>query len=51
MKIKEKEQLICTDHTVTQEKFQLEWDKQFEMYLTVPRPDEKDLGKYYVSES
>lgn len=51
MKIKEKEQLICIDHTVTQEKFQLEWDEQFEMYLTVPRPAEKDLGKYYASES
>lgn len=51
MKINQKEQLICTDHTVTQEKFQLEWNSQYEMYATTPRPDDKDLGKYYESES
>ena len=51
MKTDQKEQLTCIDHTVTKEKFYLEWDNLYEMYLTAPRPDEKDLGKYYESAS
>jgi len=51
VKTNSKDQLICVDHTVTQEKFHLEWDSQFEMYITNPRPDEKSLGKYYASTS
>lgn len=51
MKTKRKDQLTCIDHTVTKEKFHLEWDNKFEMYITTPRPDEKDLYKYYASEA
>lgn len=51
MKAKRKERLTCIDHTVTKEKFNLEWDDQFEMYITSPRPDEGELDKYYESEA
>lgn len=50
MKSKRKERLTCIDHTVTKETFHLEWDDKLEMYITSPRPDEKDLGRYYESE-
>lgn len=51
MKAKRKERLTCIDHTVTKEKFNLEWDSQSEMYITTPRPDERELFKYYASEA
>jgi len=50
LKSKRKERLTCIDHTVTKETFHLEWDGKLEMYITSPRPDENDLGRYYESE-
>jgi 2-polyprenyl-3-methyl-5-hydroxy-6-metoxy-1,4-benzoquinol methylase len=51
VKTDRREQLTCIDHTVSQEKFHLEWDAKYEMYITTPRPDDKDLGRYYESAS
>ena len=51
MKIKQAERLRCLDHTVSNEKFYLEWDSQFEMYITTPKPDDKELGRYYASDA
>lgn len=50
MKTKRNKKLVFIDHTVTKEKFHLEWDNRLEMYITSPRPDEDNLGKYYDSE-
>lgn len=49
MNTKRKNKLVFIDHTVTKEKFHLEWDNKLEMYITSPRPDENDLGNYYDS--
>ncbi len=40
----------CRDYTVSGEKFELHKDSDLDMLITVPKPDEKDLGKYYESE-
>lgn len=40
----------CKDHTVSGEKFQLLYDKEYDMLVTSPKPDENELGKYYESE-
>lgn len=51
MKTKQRERLRCLDHTVSNEKFDLEWDSKFEMYITTPKPDDKELGRYYASDA
>ena len=51
MKIKQGERLRCLDHTVSKEEFDLEWDSQFEMYITTPKPEDKELGRYYASDA
>lgn len=51
MNTNQREPLRCLDHTVSNEKFHLEWDSQFEMYITSPRPDDNELGKYYASDA
>jgi len=43
--------LICKDHTVTGEEFELIYNSDFEMYATHPQPNEKDLPTYYQSEN
>ncbi|PKV48743.1 methyltransferase family protein [Aquimarina sp. MAR_2010_214] len=40
----------CEDYTVSGEKFQLLYDKEYDMLVTSPKPNEKELGKYYESE-
>lgn len=51
MNTNQREPLRCLDHTVSKEKFHLEWDSQFEMYITSPRPNDNELGKYYASDA
>ena len=40
----------CKDYTVSGEKFQLLYDKEYDMLVTSPKPNENELGKYYESE-
>lgn len=40
----------CKDHTVSGEKFQLLYDLEYDMLITSPKPNEKNLHKYYESE-
>lgn len=42
--------LTCTDHTVSNEKFDLLMDKDLDMLITSPQPKAKDMGRYYESE-
>ncbi|WP_378180161.1 class I SAM-dependent methyltransferase [Aquimarina sp. SS2-1] len=42
--------LECKDHTVSKESFVLYKDKNLDLLITSPRPDESDLAKYYESE-
>ena len=46
----EKPVLICKDHTVTGETFQLRKAKDFDLLATFPRPDSEQLPAYYKSE-
>ena len=43
--------LSCKDHTVSHETFHIIKCQSCELAITSPRPDEKSLGKYYLSES
>ena len=43
--------ITCKDHTVTGEDFELLLDEDREMLITFPRPDKKNLPKYYKSEA
>ena len=43
--------ISAKDHLVSGEEFQLLYDSEFEMLVTDPRPENKDLGKYYESEN
>lgn len=40
----------CKDHTVSEEKFKLVYDAAYDMLITTPKPNEKELGSYYESE-
>ncbi|MDY8135328.1 class I SAM-dependent methyltransferase [Aquimarina sp. 2201CG5-10] len=40
----------CKDHTVSEEKFRLLYDIEYDMLVTSPKPNESELGKYYESE-
>ncbi|WP_103865114.1 class I SAM-dependent methyltransferase [Aquimarina sp. I32.4] len=40
----------CKDHTVSGEKFQLLYDKEYDMLITSPKPNNNELSKYYESE-
>lgn len=40
----------CKDHLVSGEKFDLLLDDSLDLLMTNPKPDDKDLGKYYESE-
>lgn len=42
--------LECKDHTVSGEQFQLYLDKEHDMLITLPKPEAKNLEKYYKSE-
>ena len=42
--------LVCKDHTVSRETFNLLIDKKSDFLITYPQPKEEDLGKYYESE-
>lgn len=42
--------LTCTDHTVSRETFTIVMCESCGFKFTNPRPEEKDLGKYYKSE-
>jgi 2-polyprenyl-3-methyl-5-hydroxy-6-metoxy-1,4-benzoquinol methylase len=42
--------LICKDHTVSGEKFQIRRDKELDLLATFPKPDEAKLPEYYKSE-
>ncbi len=42
--------LLCKDHTVSGEKFELIYDSDLEMYATHPQPNKEQLPAYYKSE-
>lgn len=42
--------LVCKDHTVSRETFQLLQCDQCGLVITTPRPDSDQLGRYYISE-
>ena len=42
--------LKCKDYTVTGEQFELVYDEKLDMLVTSPKPETKELGKYYESE-
>ena len=50
MESKKSKYLTCTDHTVSNEEFDLLFDQNLEMLITSPQPKTEDLGKYYESE-
>jgi len=41
--------LACKDYTVSRETFTIFIDKESELLITSPRPDDQDLGRYYES--
>ena len=43
--------LTCTDHAVSHETFQINRCTNCELLITSPRPADKDLGRYYLSDS
>lgn len=43
--------LTCKDHTVSQENFDLLYDKDLDMLITSPQPQPDQLGSYYESEA
>ncbi len=42
--------MVCKDHSVSGEEFQLLHDVKNDMLITSPKPSDQDLGKYYESE-
>ena len=50
MESKKRKYITCTDHTVSNEKFDLLIDKEIDMLVTFPQPKEEELGGYYESE-
>lgn len=44
------EKIVCKDHTVTSEKFELIFDSSLELYYTYPQPSKQSLPLYYKSE-
>ena len=42
--------LTVKDHSVSKETFELHYDQALDMLYTHPKPDEKELSKYYQSE-
>jgi len=44
------EKIVCKDHTVTSEKFELIFDSSLELYYTNPQPSKQSLPLYYKSE-
>ncbi len=42
--------IVCTDYSVSGEKFELIFDSSLELYATHPQPSEEDLPFYYKSE-
>ena len=43
--------LTCLDHSISRENFQLASCKKCHFILTTPRPDNTQLGKYYLSKA
>ena len=43
--------LICKDYTVSGKEFELVYNSDLEMYITHPKPSEKELPIYYKSEA
>lgn len=43
------EKIICKDHTVSHERFELQFDSSLEMYATHPQPTNEKLPHYYKS--
>jgi ubiquinone/menaquinone biosynthesis C-methylase UbiE len=41
--------LVCTDYTISQERFYLVTCSTCNLVITTPRPNNEDLGKYYQS--
>ena len=42
--------ITCQDYTVSNEKFDLIYDEQFDMLVTSPQPKKENLASYYESE-
>jgi len=43
--------LTCKDHTVSRETFTLFWDKNSDLLITLPKPEDNKLYKYYESDA
>lgn len=43
--------IVCKDHTVSREKFELIFDPSLELYYTHPQPSKQSLPHYYKSET
>lgn len=50
MESKKQKYVTCTDHTVSNEIFDLLIDNEIDMLVTFPHPKEEELGRYYESE-
>ena len=51
MENKREKYLTCKDHTVSQEDFDLLYDKDLDMLITSPQPEPDQLGAYYESDA
>ncbi|RUA06656.1 MAG: methyltransferase [Flavobacteriia bacterium] len=51
MENKKEKYLTCKDHTVSQEYFDLLYDKDLDMLITSPQPELDQLGAYYESDA
>ena len=49
-KFSEEPVLICKDHTVSGENFEIRRDENFDLLATFPRPEDEKLPEYYKSE-
>ena len=43
--------IVCKDHTVSREKFELIFDSSLDLYYTHPQPSKQSLPHYYKSET
>jgi len=44
------ENFSVKDHSISKEKFELQYDKQFDLWQTLPKPFVENIGSYYVSQ-
>ncbi len=49
MSFLDKKPFSVKDHSISQGDFELRYDEMYDMWITFPKPDEKDLDAYYES--